>query len=90
MVTVPFFASSSIALERNSAFFYFQDHFQRPNPCRPDVAVSIDGVFDKLGVMDARASRMHEGKPFMLARSSGRPELVPDDPRARREWLARI
>jgi LmbE family N-acetylglucosaminyl deacetylase len=91
MVTVPFFASASAALDRNPAFFYFRDEFQRPNPFRPDVVVDIDEVFErKLDALDAHASQVYEWMPFMLGRASGRSEPVPEDPAARREWLARL
>lgn len=90
MVTVPFFASSSSALERNPVFLYFEDSFQKPIPFQPDVAISIDDVFDrKLASLDAHASQMYEWTPFMISRSSGRPERVPDDTAGRYEWLAR-
>jgi len=91
MVTVPFFAPASVALERNPAFFYFQDNFQRPNPFRADVVLAIDDVFDKkLDSIDAHVSQMYEWMPFMLERSSGKPEPVPPAGEARREWLTRI
>ena len=40
MVVVPDICPDTPALRRNPVFFYFQDNFQRPNPFRPDVAVS--------------------------------------------------
>jgi LmbE family N-acetylglucosaminyl deacetylase len=91
MVTVPFFATSTPALERNPAFFYFRDDFQRPNPFRSDAVVPIDQVFErKLDALDAHISQMYEWMPFMMQRSSGRPEPVPKDPAARREWLTGV
>ena len=69
MVTVPFFAPASAALERNPVFLYFEDGFQRPNPIRPDIVVAIDDVFDKkLASLDAHVSQMYEWTPFMLSR----------------------
>ena len=47
MVVVPNICPDTPALRRNPVFFYFQDDFQRPNPFRPDVAVSIDEVAEK-------------------------------------------
>lgn len=91
MVTVPFFASASVALEKNPVFLYFEDGFRRPNAIRPDIAVAIDDVFDKkLASLDAHASQMYEWTPFMLSRSSGKPVAPPDDPATRREWIAQI
>src|SRR4029077_14314564 len=70
MVTVPFFASASVALDQNPVFLYFEDGFQRPNPIRPDIVVAIDDVFDKkLASLDAHVSQMYEWTPFMLSRS---------------------
>ena len=89
MVTVPFFASASTALDRNPVFLYFEDGFQRPNPLRPDIVVDIDDVFDqKLWALDAHVSQMYEWMPFMLARETGKPVTVPDDLTGRKHWLA--
>jgi LmbE family N-acetylglucosaminyl deacetylase len=91
MVTVPFFLSSVPALEKNPLFLYFEDNFTRPVPLRPDIAVDIDEVFDqKMQALEAHASQMFEWLPFMMSRSSGKPENVPDDPAERRAWLSRI
>lgn len=90
MVTVPFFAGSSVALNRNPIFLYFQDNFQRPVPFRPDVAVIIDDVVDrKLGSLDAHVSQMYEWMPFMMSRSNGREERVPDSLAEKIEYLRR-
>ncbi len=91
MVTVPFFASASTALDHNPVFLYFEDGFQRPAPLRPDIAVAIDDVFDqKLWALDAHESQMYEWMPFMLSRSAGKPVKPPDDLAARKQWLAEI
>jgi LmbE family N-acetylglucosaminyl deacetylase len=91
MVTVPFFASATVALKQNPVFLYFEDGFQRPNAFCPDIVVDIDDVFDKkLASLDAHVSQMYEWTPFMLSRSSGKLVTPPDGPVARREWLAQI
>src|SRR5258705_11730777 len=41
MVVVPNVAPDTAPLRRNPVFLYFEDHFQRPNPFRPDVAIAI-------------------------------------------------
>jgi LmbE family N-acetylglucosaminyl deacetylase len=46
MVTVPFFCPDTPILKKNPAFFYASDRFQKPNPFKPDVAVSIDEVIE--------------------------------------------
>jgi LmbE family N-acetylglucosaminyl deacetylase len=91
MVTVPFFVSSVPALNRNPIFLYFEDTFKRPAPFRPDIAISIDDVFEKkMYALEAHVSQMFEWTPFMLSRSTGRPEPIPTDPAERRAWLANI
>lgn len=88
MVTIPFFNSAVPALRKNPVFLYFQDHFQRPNPFRPDVAISVDDVIEKkLAGLDAHVSQMYEWDPFMSERDTGMPPDVPKSPQARREWL---
>jgi LmbE family N-acetylglucosaminyl deacetylase len=91
MVTVPFYFSSVPALKLNPIFLLFEDNFTRPVPFRPDVAVNIDDVFEqKLDALEAHASQMFEWTPFMLSRSSGKPEKVPTARAERRAWLANV
>jgi LmbE family N-acetylglucosaminyl deacetylase len=84
MVVVPNIAPDTPALRRNPVFMYFQDNFQRPNPFRPDVAVSIDEVYEKkLQMLDAHASQFYEWLPWV----AGNLDNVPKDPAARLRWL---
>jgi len=84
MVTVPNICPDTPALRKNPVFMYFQDGFQKPNPFKPDVAVSIDDVIDKkVDAMDAHVSQMYE----WLAWHAGVLEKVPRDPAARKAWL---
>lgn len=84
MVVVPNIAPDTPALRRNPVFFYFEDHFQQPNPFRPDVAISIDDVMEKkLAMLDAHTSQVYEWLPWV----DGEFENVPKDPAARKEWL---
>lgn len=80
MVTVPFFCSDTPPLKKNPAFFYYPDRFQKPNPFKPDVMVSIDSVverkLDGLGVM---VSQFAEGG------ANGSADLFPDDPEKQRQ-----
>ena len=86
MVVVPNICPDTPALRRNPVFFYFQDNFQRPNPFRPDVAVSIDDVLEKkIRMQDAHTSQMYEWLPWV----AGNLDKVPKDPAARLEWLGR-
>lgn len=85
MVTVPHVAPDVPPLRRNPVFMYFQDHFQKPAPFEPDVAVAIDDVFEKkLDMLDAHVSQMYEWLPW----HAGILDKVPPDPAARRQWLA--
>jgi LmbE family N-acetylglucosaminyl deacetylase len=84
MVVVPNIAPDTPALRKNPVFFYFQDHFQRPNPFRPDVSISIDDVVEKkLAMLDAHTSQVYEWLPYV----DGTLDSVPKDPKARIEWL---
>lgn len=62
MVGVPFFTPNVPPLRRNPAYFYTADRFQRPNPFRADVAVSIDEVIEPtLDALLLMVSQIHEG-----------------------------
>ena len=47
MVVVPNVCPDTPPLRKNPVFLYFEDHFQKPAPFRPDVAVAIDDVIEK-------------------------------------------
>ena len=84
MVVVPNIAPDTPALRKNPVFMYFQDNFQRPNPFRPDVAVSIDDVIDKkIDMMDAHVSQFYEWLPWV----DGVLEKVPKGAADRKRWL---
>ncbi len=84
MVVVPNIAPDTPALRKNPVFMYFQDGFQRPNPFRPDVAVSIDDVIEKkMHMLDAHVSQFYEWLPWV----AGHLDKVPEDAAARRRWL---
>ena len=58
--------------------------FQRPQPFRPDIVVSIDDVFEKkVDMLDAHVSQMYEWLPW----HAGQLDQVPKDPVARKKWL---
>lgn len=85
MVGVPNVASDTPPLKKNPVFLYFQDHFQRPNPFRPDVAIDITSVFDqKVHALDAHESQFYEWLPWI----GGYLNEVPADKNARKKWLA--
>ena len=87
MVVVPNVCPDTPPLRKNPVFLYFQDGFQRPNPFRPDVVVSIDDVLDrKVKGLDAHTSQVYEWLPWV----AGQLENVPADPAARLEWLRKM
>jgi len=62
MVMVPYIRPDIPYLPKNPAFFYAGDRFQRPNPFRADVIVSIDDVVEtKLEALAGMESQFSEG-----------------------------
>ena len=86
MVAVPDVAPETPALRKNPVFLYFQDHFQRPNPFRPDITVDITNVFpQKIHALDAHTSQFYEWLPWIGHYS----EQVPANKADREAWLAK-
>jgi LmbE family N-acetylglucosaminyl deacetylase len=84
MVVVPNVTPDTPPLRKNPVFLYSYDHFQRPNPFRPDVAVSIDTTIDKkLAALDAHVSQVYEWLPWV----DGILDQVPKEKEARLSWL---
>lgn len=85
MVVVPNVVPDVPPLKKNPVFLYQQDHFQRPNPFRPDIAIDIDDTWDKkVLALDAHVSQVYEWLPWV----DGKLDTVPKDPEARRKWLS--
>ena len=85
MVVVPNIVPDTPPLRKNPVFLYFQDNFQRPNPFRPDIAISIDDVAGKkVDALDSHVSQFYEWLPWV----AGTLDQVPKDPVARKAWLA--
>lgn len=85
MVTVPFFCPETPALKKNPVFLYFSDGFQKPNPFRPDVVVSIDAVIERKA--EALAQIVSQ---FIEGGCGGGPARMPADEaqlKARQEQL---
>src|SRR5690242_10080128 len=60
LVMVPALVQQAAALPHNPLFLYVEDHFQRPNAFRPDIAVAIDDVVGrKMEALDAHASQFY-------------------------------
>jgi LmbE family N-acetylglucosaminyl deacetylase len=86
MVVVPNVTPEVPALHKNPVFLYYEDNFQRPNPFRPDIAVSIDEVVDKkTDALDSHISQFYEWLPWV----DGKLNEVPRDPAERKAWLKR-
>jgi len=84
MVTVPDIVTDVPALRKNPVFLYYSDGFQRPQPFRPDIVVSIDDVYDKkIDMLDAHVSQVYEWLPW----HDGILDQVPKDRAARKQWL---
>ncbi|MGB0579404.1 MAG: PIG-L deacetylase family protein [Limisphaerales bacterium] len=86
MVAVPYICPDTPPLQKRATFFYFPDGFTKPYPFKPDVAVSIDDVFeDKLHAIDALESQVYEGgalaNPAVLIKRKAA------DPKQRKEIL---
>lgn len=74
MVGVPFFTPDVTPLKRNPVFLYTSDRFQRPNPFRADIAISIDDVIEPtLDALLVMESQIHEGG------ADGHPGIYPED-----------
>lgn len=85
MVVVPNVAADTPPLKKNPVFLYYEDHFQKPAPFRPDVVVAIDEVFDKkIDALDAHESQFYEWLPWV----AGILDSVPRDKAERKKWLA--
>jgi LmbE family N-acetylglucosaminyl deacetylase len=85
MVTVPFFCPETPFLRNNPVFLYYPDGFQKPNPFRPDVVVSIDSVSEKkLDALDKLVSQFYEGG------ASGSADLLPSDPAQQQERRRKV
>ncbi len=63
MVTVPYFCPDVPHLTKNPVFLYFSDGFQKPNPFKPDIAVSIDDVVERKvrGLVDMESQFVERG-----------------------------
>jgi len=86
MVVVPDVTPETPPLRKNPVFLYYEDNFQRPNPFRPDIAVSIDDVIDKkIDSLDSFVSQFYEWLPWV----DGKLADVPKDAGERKVWLKR-
>jgi LmbE family N-acetylglucosaminyl deacetylase len=86
MVAVPNIAPETPALKKNPLFLYYEDHFKRPNPFHPDIAVDISGTYaKKIAGLDAHESQVYEWLPWIGHYS----EEVPQSTEERIIWLTK-
>jgi LmbE family N-acetylglucosaminyl deacetylase len=86
MVVVPDVTPETPPLRKNPVFLYYEDNFQRPNPFRPDIAVSLDDVIDKkIDALDSFVSQFYEWLPWV----DGKLADVPTGAADRKAWLKR-
>lgn len=85
MVSVPFFCPDVPPLKKNPVFLYTSDGFQRPNPFRPDIVVSLDSVIEKkLDALVLIESQFVEGGANGSAASSPK---TPEEKEAKKAQL---
>ena len=66
MVEVPNVAPDVPPLRKTPVFLYGEDHFQRPNPFRPDIVVDITTTYaKKILAIDAHESQFYEWMPWI-------------------------
>lgn len=83
-VTVPGSVALTPHLAENPPILFMSDHFQRPYPFTPDVAVAIDDVIEqKMAMVFEHTSQVFEWLPY----NQGILHQVPDGEAARRAWL---
>ena len=64
MVLIPMVVTDSPPLKKNPVFLYYEDGFQKPNPFKADIAISIDDVWSKkIDAHEAEASQFYEAQP---------------------------
>ena len=86
MVIVPNVAADTPPLKKNPVFLYAEDHFKKPNPFSPDVAVDISAIYDqKIYALAAHKSQMFEWLPW----TDGKLDEVPKGDKERLDWLAK-
>jgi LmbE family N-acetylglucosaminyl deacetylase len=84
MVQIPMVVTDVAPLKRNPVFLYYQDGFQKPLPFSPDLAVSVDDVWEKkLDAFEAEPSQFYEAQP----KCWGGGIEVPTGAAERRKWL---
>jgi len=84
MVTVPAVVPDVPALSDNPVIAYLSDHFTRPYPFSPTVAVDIENTLDSLiDMLDCHKSQFYEWLAFNMHYA----DQLPDGAAERKSWL---
>ncbi len=85
LVIVPNVVPDTPPLDTNPLFIYVEDHFQKPNPFKKDIAVIIDDVIEKkIDAMSAHNTQMFEWLPWTRGISL---EEIPRDSQGKKKFL---
>lgn len=85
MVMVPAIVPDTPHLARNPVIAYLPDEFQKPYPFRPDVAVDVGPMMERIvDMLHCHESQFYEWLPY----NTGCLDKVPGTHAARRGWLA--
>ncbi|WP_235853629.1 PIG-L deacetylase family protein [Halosimplex salinum] len=85
MLIVPNVCPDTPPMDENPVFGYVADHFRKPAPFEPDVALDVSDAADrKLDALDCHESQMYEWLPYTF----GVLDEVPEGDAERRAWLA--
>jgi len=84
LVTGPAVVPDAPHLPRDPVIAYLPDHFQKPYPFQPAMAVDVGGAVDlAIAMLDCHASQFYEWLPY----NTGCLDQVPAAEGARRAWL---
>ena len=84
MVTVPHICPDTPALKKNPFFFYGYDHYRKPYPFQPDIALAVDDYMErKWDMIQCHSSQFFEWLPYL----DGTLDQVPQSDTDRRNWL---
>lgn len=85
LVIVPNVTPDTPPLEKNPVFLYLEDHFKKPYPFQPDIAIDITSTFNKkIEALSAHESQMFEWLPW----TSNKLEEVPKGAEERRNYMS--
>lgn len=84
LLTVRNICPESPAVAASPVIMYMSDHFTKPIPFQPSIAVGIDSVLSrKMDMLHCHESQMYEFLPF----SRGYLQDIPEHKEERRNWL---